>query len=114
MTPKERMHNYNESLQDALKKYESPIDVVIDDLVTNIRQEQDKTIVEACQKVGVNVNADELVKALNYDRGQFQAGFQLGYETGVAEALERVDTRLYGFVDELREYFKLMVKGDVK
>lgn len=40
----------------------------------------DGEILKAVQNVGVDVSKDELIKALKYDRGQYQKGYEDGKE----------------------------------
>lgn len=47
--------------------YQSPIEVI----QTQMRNQIEGEIYKAVMKVGVNVDKDELVKALQYDRGQY-------------------------------------------
>ena len=51
--------------------YQSPIEVIIGQM--NISYENE--ICKAVQHVGVNVDKNELLKALQYDRGQYQKGY---------------------------------------
>lgn len=58
--------------------YESPINIAIESTTTNVVKKQDETIYQAIQKVGVNVNKDELIRALQYDRNQYDKGYKDG------------------------------------
>lgn len=58
--------------------YESPIRLLVQQLETNIREQQEKQIFEAVQKCGVDVNREELIKALAYDRAQYAQGYSDG------------------------------------
>lgn len=56
--------------------YKSPIDIsfatqYINDVVT----EEENAVVRAVVKCGINVDKDELVKALRYDRDQYIQGY---------------------------------------
>ena len=62
--------------------YESPIGIIatsVDVIAEEIRDEIDGRIlgeaIKAARGVHVNVNKEELIKALNYDRGQYQKGY---------------------------------------
>lgn len=58
--------------------WESPIDIIYNEAHNQIKQyveEQERTIVKAIQSVGVNVDKDELVRALMYDRQQYEKGY---------------------------------------
>lgn len=52
--------------------YKSPIEIIHSQM--EIQYEND--IYSAVQKVGINVDKDELVKALEYDRNQYQKGYE--------------------------------------
>lgn len=58
--------------------YESPIRLLVQQLETSIREQQEKQIFEAVQKCGVDVDRDELIKALAYDRAQYAQGYSDG------------------------------------
>ena len=60
--------------------YESPIKIITGKIQTQI----DDEIYRAVQNVGINVDREELLKALEYDRGQYEKGF----DDGFAQALE--------------------------
>lgn len=60
--------------------YESPIEIITGNIQTQI----DDEIYRAVQNVGINVDREELLKALEYDRGQYEKGF----DDGFAQALE--------------------------
>ena len=55
--------------------YISPIEMI----VGQIQTEMDNQVMRAVQNVGVTVDKDELVKALNYDRQQYDKGYGDGY-----------------------------------
>lgn len=59
--------------------YESPINIV-QQLQTAITENVDKQVYTAIQHVGVVVNKDELIKAINYDRNQYEEGYKNGYK----------------------------------
>lgn len=59
--------------------YESPICVEAEKVVRDIIEKQDSYIVQETQRItGVNVDKDELIKALQYDRGQYEKGYMDG------------------------------------
>lgn len=59
--------------------YESPIKVVQGELETQLEGE----ILKAVHRVGVTVDRDELIRALRYDREQYQKGFDDAREDAV-------------------------------
>lgn len=59
--------------------YKNPIEVYVNDMLNQIRQREENQIVaEVSQAVGVNVEKEELIKALNYDRNQYYKGYEDG------------------------------------
>ena len=59
--------------------YESPIEVIQGELETQLEGE----ILKAVHRVGVTVDRDELIRALRYDREQYQKGFDDAREDAV-------------------------------
>ena len=51
--------------------YQSPIEVI----QTQIQSQIEGEIYKAVMRVGINVDKDELLKALQYDRDQYQKGY---------------------------------------
>lgn len=54
--------------------YKSPIELYESEMETFLEGE----ILKAVKRVGVNVDKDELLKALEYDRGQYEKGYADG------------------------------------
>lgn len=52
--------------------YQSPIEVI----QTEMRNQIEGNIYQAVMNVGVNVDKEELLKALQYDREQYQKGYK--------------------------------------
>ena len=61
--------------------YKSPIELFYKD----IKAKQEEYVLSAIQEMGVNVDKEELLKALKYDREQYSKG----YIDGVKEFAER-------------------------
>lgn len=57
--------------------YESPINIyeLTRDIQQKINQDQEEKVMECICEYGINVDKEELIKALNYDRNQYQKGF---------------------------------------
>lgn len=64
--------------------YESPIKIITGKMVTQF----DDEIYSAVQNVGINVDREELLKALEYDRGQYDKGWEEGFHDGYIHGLE--------------------------
>lgn len=57
--------------------YESPITAIYEQISNQISQDfENRIMAEVKMKVDVNVDKDELLKALNYDREQYEKGME--------------------------------------
>lgn len=63
--------------------YESPIAIITEQMAENIAKQTDDAIWEAIAKTEVVVDKDELIKAMQYDRGQYEKGYVKGFEDAV-------------------------------
>lgn len=71
--------------------YESPINIVekSEEINSSLGEMLDNYVMSVVRSYGVDVNKEELVKALKYDREQYDKGFKDGFEYGVeAEGLK--------------------------
>lgn len=85
--------------------YKSPIDV----LQKQIRLQYENDILKAVQEHDVHVDKEELLKALQYDREQYEKGFADGTRA-IARILERLEERLAVY----KMYIELnFPKGDI-
>ena len=70
-------------------KYEAPIEINIEedipDLGSMAVSEIENMICSAVLKVGITVDKEELIKALRYDRGQYDKGYQDGIRDSAGE-----------------------------
>ena len=66
--------------------YESPISIISQMVNEQIKeqqaQEETAIVAEITKKIGVDVDKDELIRALNYDRHQYDKGFADGRAFG--------------------------------
>lgn len=59
--------------------YESPITRIQNQLLEEmVKKEEDQFMCEVRQAIGYNIDKSELIKALNYDREQYEKGYQDG------------------------------------
>ena len=59
--------------------YESPITRIQNQLLEEmVKKEEDQFMCEVRQTIGYNIDKSELIKALNYDRDQYERGYQDG------------------------------------
>lgn len=73
-----------------IEGYQSPIQQYVDEM--QLKMEND--VCTAVQNVGIYVDKGELIKALTYDREQWEQGYthgyNKGYEQGQKDALENI------------------------
>ena len=99
--------------------YRSPITIIEEEARLQIEGE----ILKAVQKVGVTVDKEELLKALKYDREQYNEGYEAGKRDSTERIVEQLEKRAYETADwmcggtmkavELTEAIEI-VKGDAK
>ncbi len=62
--------------------YETPIKLIKQQMETEI----EGMVLRAVQRVGVDVDKEELIRALEYDRGQYEKGYRDGSTDAVVHA----------------------------
>lgn len=75
--------------------YISPIQTI----ASQIEMSFDEQVYKAVQRVGIEVDKNELIKALRYDRQQYAKGFRAGYEKGLQVSQNEID-KFIGYLDE--------------
>ena len=76
--------------------YESPIKIITGQIKTNYED----AIYSAVQNVGINVDREELLKALEYDRGQYEEGFREGEKHTMRQIKDLLPEWLYAAIKE--------------
>ena len=71
--------------------YQSPIEVI----QTQMRNQIEGNIYQAVMNVGVNVDKEELLKALQYDREQYQKGYK-DRDDQIVRCKDCIHYRYYG------------------
>lgn len=62
--------------------YEAPIKLIMEDIQHKIIEQQTDDVYKAVVSMGIEVDKDELIKALQYDRGQYDKGYADGVYAG--------------------------------
>ena len=76
--------------------YKSPIEIYFDHFVTEVTKDiEGQIIAKARQVCDINIDKDELIKALRYDREQYSRGYANGFEQGYKAAKEELSTIIY-------------------
>ncbi len=76
--------------------YKSPIEIIyLDDefRVETAVVSMEETIIKAVQSYDINIDKDELIKALSYDRGQYEKGYADGRADRGAEIVRCKDCK---------------------
>lgn len=84
-----------EDLKD-LMSYKSPIETIVDEMALIA----ENGVYKAVQNVNINVNKEELEKALRYDRDQYVEGFANGYEAGYKKGINDAMDKLGSLLKE--------------
>ena len=88
--------------------YQSPIEVIIGQM----RLEQENNIFKAIRDCGINVDKDELIKALEYDRAQYEQGYINGYKTKASEVAEEIFAEIEKIIDTYGDEYGTMLVID--
>ena len=94
-----------------MMNWEPPI-TIVQEIASQIARDTDDYIMSEIYKTGVTVNKEELIKAINYDRDQYNKGYCDGFNTAVEMEWTSADL-LEEHIAKLNEILKKL-KGDVK
>lgn len=73
------------TVQEEDTMYKSPVEIICDRVVKDAQEILDDHIMKEILRVGVIVDKDELIRAMHYDRRQYQKGYQDGKDAAIAE-----------------------------
>ena len=60
--------------------YDCPISEQVGAIELMVREEHDRNIVRAVQKIGIDIDKEGLVEALNHDRKRYEEAYQKGWD----------------------------------
>ena len=84
--------------------YKPPIELLVTDIQNQIVKQQDEEIYKAVLHYVPNVDKEELLRALQYDRGQYEKGYADGERDAMASIVRCKDCKHYheetGFCEE--------------
>lgn len=83
--------------------YKSPIEMIYENMQTQILKQQENDILQAVQRYDIVVDKEELLKALRYDRGQYTKGYN--------DALDKVKEYIRYFAHMQEEDNKSLLGG---
>ena len=73
--------------------YNSPIETLIADIQHQIAVQQEDEVYKAVVSVGINVDKKELIRALQYDRQQYDIGYADGKRDAINELVRCKDCK---------------------
>ena len=92
--------------QFAEKLYQSPIEIIMQAMQTQF----DGEVFKATQAYGINVDKDELIKALEYDRDQYNKGFADGSRINTTAIRAEVAREIFGEINAIKKEY---ASGDI-
>lgn len=84
----------------AYMNWQSPIHMIQEEIAQTVANDFDNQVYQATMRVGIKVDKDELVKALEYDRNQYQKGYMDGFFNAEKEL---TNISIKSFIDELTD-----------
>ncbi len=73
-----------------MKDYESPIEILYNDFQNGFENDIEKNVISTCISYGIIVDKDELIKALQYDRAQYDKGYKRGFKDGYQSVIDKL------------------------
>jgi hypothetical protein len=70
-----------------MSEYESPIQLIIREIKEQRENEMWAQTYKILESYDIKVDKDELIKALSYDRNQYEKGYKAGYSKGYDEGM---------------------------
>lgn len=96
--------------------WESPVNFfeIHEPIVEEINKQTEETVFKAIHRVGIDVDKEELIKALQYDRGQYEKGYKDGYADAIDEFAEKIIVMMPGHrqdIEQVAEQLKGVQNG---
>lgn len=90
--------------------YASPIEKIYGEIQTQMVQEDENMVMKAVREVGITVDKEELINALQYDRKQYTKG----YSDGKSDILDQIRAEIEQITDTMGvSYNQYVSKIDV-
>ena len=90
-----------------MEGWDCPIKRIVDETQYNIIKESDKQILQAVWREGINVNQNELIRALEYDRHQYEKGYADGW------AARQIDIDIFDeILNKLNENGQIIIEEE--
>jgi len=86
--------------EEGKELWHSPIYVVTKQLESQMREEEDRLVLEVSQELGYTFNKEELCNALNNSQEQFGKGYDKGYKHGYLNAISDFTEKMKQAISE--------------
>lgn len=74
--------------------YKSPIETIVSELRIEQVKKLEGDILHAVQEIGITVDKEQLLKALQYDRHQYEMGYKDGYDDGYSHVKDWIPAEI--------------------
>ena len=71
-------------------EYDSPFELVMSDITTQLAKQIDEECWQAIQRIGINVDKEKMLTALKHDDERYREAFRRGEETGYTKRDEEI------------------------
>jgi len=71
--------------------WDTPINTVLGPIETMIREENEKQIYHAIAKIGIDIDKEGLLKALNHDKERYEKAYREGWKACEEHYKEKLD-----------------------
>ena len=89
--------------------YESPIEIMVGEMVTKMEQDRERCVISYLQKEGINVDKKELIRALRHERNQYRKGYLDGKNDvldNIRDEIEAIEEGILSYHNDRPWVFK--------
>ena len=86
-------------IEGIITEYESPITMQIAQLTSDIQRQEDAHLMKCVHGLHIDVDKEELIKALRYDRDQYEKGFAAGRCAANIDVAREIFEEMDGITD---------------
>lgn len=114
--PKVEIPRLNYDCDLSILEYKSPIQVRVEQAVKAFNLQVENEVYKVVQNYEINVDKDELLKALRCDRNQYELGYRAGYNKAysiIMEFFAEIEKEI-GYIGYLEELVLKLLKDKYK
>lgn len=87
--------------------YQSPISQIYKDIEYKLKEDMENKTMEAIHHFGISVDKEELIKALQYDRNQYDKGYSDG-RASIVEELKKIKEDIMS-IGNWKEHYEMPI-----